>query len=344
MPSIKHRRRAKRRAEKLVEESLDALASGHDALADKLIQRALSAGPANARFWLEYACISQHRGLTRRAERALRRALELSPDFAEARELLDQLVPTNGPMPSSEPIAEADEPPLFTERTERFDWDAHAEDLTLRGVTRLPSLLAVDECIALRDLFSQDERFEHDVHMNDERGRVHYRFFRRPLPDLVTALRTELYARLAPIANRFNELVGDKHRWPLTHAGFQRVCAAGGHSRTSPILLRYEPAGFNGFHRDVYGSIYFPLQMAISLGPALFADGGEFALVDDRPGKRKRIRVIPTDIGDAIVFCTRDRLTPIAGLYGRQPVMHGVQEVRAERYAVGIPFHDYAGS
>src|SRR5262249_130310 len=153
MPSIKHRRRAKRRAEKLVEESLDALASGHDALADRLIQRALSAGPANARFWLEYARISQHRGLTRRAERALRRALELSPDFIEARELFDQLVPPNEPMPSSERIAEADEPPPLTERTERFGWGAQADELTLRGVTRLPSLLAIDECIALRDLF-----------------------------------------------------------------------------------------------------------------------------------------------------------------------------------------------
>ena len=342
MPSIKHRRRAKRRAEKLVEESLDALDSGHDALADKLIQRALSAGPANARFWLEYARISHHRGFTRRTERALRRALELSPDFTEARELLDQLVPPSEPRSSSEPIAEPDEPPVVTDRTERFDWGVHADELTLRGVTCLPSLLGVDECVALRGLFSQDERFEHDVHINDERGHVAYRFFRRPLPDVVTALRLELYARLAPIANRFNELVGDPHRWPLTHAAFQRVCAAGGHDRTSPILLRYDPGGFNGFHRDVYGSIYFPLQMAISLGPARSADGGEFALVDDRPGKRKRVRVLSTDIGDAIVFCTRDRLAPIAGLYGRQPVMHGVQEVRAERYAVGIPFHDYA--
>jgi hypothetical protein len=31
----------------------------------------------------------------------------------------------------------------------------------------------------------------------------------------------------------------------------------------------------------------------------------------------------------------------IAGLYGRQPVLHGALEVRAERYVVGIPFHDY---
>src|SRR5262249_30283323 len=156
--------------EKLVEESLDALASGHDALADKLIQRALSAGPANARFWLEYARISQHRGLNRRAERAIRRALELSPDFAEARALLDQLLPPTEPTSSSEPV-DADEPLVLSGRTERFDWDAHAEDLTLRGVTRLLSLLAIDECIALRDRFSHDEPFEHDVEMNDERGR-----------------------------------------------------------------------------------------------------------------------------------------------------------------------------
>lgn len=344
MPSIKERRRAKRRAEKLVEQSLDALASGHDALADKLIQRALSAGPANARFWLEYARISQHRGFGRRAERAVRRALELSPDFDEARALLEELVPTSAPLPSVVPTALVEDVPTFTARTERYDWDVHTEDLTLRGVAHVPSLIDIDECIALRELFEHDEHFEHDVEMDDTRGRVRYRFFRRPLPDLVGALRSEMYARLAPIANRFNELVGDKHRWPLTHAAFQRVCEAGGHQRTSPILLRYRPGGFNGFHRDVYGSIYFPLQMAISLGPARVGDGGEFALVDDRPGKRKRVRVLPTDIGDAIIFCTRDRLTPIAGLYGRQPVMHGVQEVRTERYAVGIPFHDYAGS
>lgn len=342
MPSIKQRRRAKRRAEQLVEDSLDALASGHGALADKLIQRALSAGPANARFWLDYARISQQRGFLRRAERAARRVLELSPDFAEARELLDQLVPPAAP--AAAPVAEVDEPPVFTERTARFDWDAVAGELTRRGVTRLPSLLAVDECVALRGLFARDELFEHDVDMNDERGYLRYRFFRRPLPGLVVELRTELYARLAPIANRFNELVGDQQRWPLAHAAFQRACAAGGHRRTSPILLRYEAGGFNGFHRDLHGAIYFPLQLAISLGPAGASDGGEFALVDDRPGKRKRIRALPTAPGDAILFCTRDRLTPIAGLYGRQPVMHGVQEVRAERYAIGIPFHDYAGA
>jgi hypothetical protein len=32
------------------------------------------------------------------------------------------------------------------------------------------------------------------------------------------------------------------------------------------------------------------LQLAVSLGPATLGDGGEFMLVDDRPGKRKRVR------------------------------------------------------
>lgn len=96
--------------------------------------------------------------------------------------------------------------------------------------------------------------------------------------------------------------------------------------------------------RDVYGSIFFPLQMAVSLGPARLGDGGEFALVDDRPGKRKRVRTLATDIGDAVICCTRDRLCRIGGLYARQAVMHGAQEVRVERYAAGIPFHDYQGT
>ena len=48
MPSTKQRRRAKRHAERLVEEAIEAAAADELPLAEKLIQRALSAGPANA--------------------------------------------------------------------------------------------------------------------------------------------------------------------------------------------------------------------------------------------------------------------------------------------------------
>jgi hypothetical protein len=241
------------------------------------------------------------------------------------------------------PEAEPSDEIIPTERTGRFDWSAIEAELTARGLAPLPALVTADECVALRELFARDDVFEHDVRIADDRGRVVYRFFTRPLPELVIALRREVYARIAPIANRWNELVGDDRRWPASHSAFERAYRAAGHGRTSPILLHYEPGGFNGFHRDVHGSIYFPLQLVVSLGPAGLGDGGELALVDERPGKRKRVRIVATDIGDAVLFCTRDRLCPIAGLYGRQAVMHGAQEVRRERYAVGIPFHDYQG-
>jgi hypothetical protein len=344
VPSTKKRRRAKRHAEKLAEEAIEAAASGQLPFAEKLIQRALSAGPANARFWVEHARIAMLGGQTGRAERAVRRALELSPTYAEAQALLDEIAPADALS-----AAEIDETPavteeiVFTARTERFDWAAIGEELGARGLARVPALLSSAECVALRDLYTQDDLFEHDVQIDDERGRVAYRFFTRPLPALVVELRREVYARLAPIVNRWNELVGDERRWPPAHAAFARSFQSAGHGRTSPILLRYEPGGFNGYHRDVYGSIFFPCQMAVSLGPARIGDGGEFALVDDRPGKRRRVRATATDVGDAVIFCTRDRLCPIAGLYARQPVLHGVQEVRVERYAAGIPFHDYQG-
>jgi hypothetical protein len=101
--------------------------------------------------------------------------------------------------------------------------------------------------------------------------------------------------------------------------------------------------GFNGYHRDVVGDVFFPLQCAISLGPSGRDDGGELALLDVRPGRKRHFKQVSTDPGDAVLFCTRDRLCPIAGLYGLQPVLHGVTEVREERYSIGLPFHEYAG-
>jgi hypothetical protein len=341
MPSTKKRRRAKRHAERLVEEAIEAAASDQLHLAEKLIERALGAGPANARFWVESARIALLRGEPRRAERGVRRALELSPGYREAQELLQEIAPAAPVEPQPAEPPPIDEEIVFTARTARFDWEAIAEELAARGLARVPALLASAECVALRALHPQDDRFEHDVRIDDERGRVEYRFFTRPLPALVVDVRREVYARLAPIVNRWNELVGDARRWPSTHAAFEREYRAAGHLRTSPILLRYPPGGFNGFHRDVYGSIFFPLQMAVSLGPATIGDGGDFALVDDRPGRRRRVRALATDVGDAVIFCTRDRLCRIAGLTARQAVMHGVLEVRVERYAAGIPFHDY---
>ena len=70
--------------------------------------------------------------------------------------------------------------------------------------------------------------------------------------------------------------------------------------------------------------------------------GGDVFLCDDPLPKRRRLRRLQAGLGDAILFCTSDRLVAIGGAYGLQPVKHGVTDMLAgERYVLGVPFHGY---
>jgi hypothetical protein len=351
MSSKKHRRRDKRRAEKVAEEAAEAFERANVLLAERLMLRALESGPANARFWKEFGEIELACEKTGSAERAFRRAILLSPGYRDALDALASVLAQGGRQqdegtslaPADDPSV-PDAPPRFTERTERYDWTEIADSIVKRGLALVPALLGTEECHALRELFVCDELFEHDVRMDDDRGLVHYRFFRRPLPALLPELRSELYGRAAVIGNHMNELLKKPERFPLSHASFADLCQRAGQRRTSPILLRYPPGGFNAYHRDVFGSVFFPIQCAVSLGPVGQENGGDFSLLDQRPGKKQHEKSLATDAGDAVLFCTRERLCPIAGVYGLQPVLHGVSPVLGEeRFALGLPFHDYAG-
>ena len=90
-------------------------------------------------------------------------------------------------------------------------------------------------------------------------------------------------------------------------------------------------------------SLAFPLHLAVSLGPEDGAQGGgDLLLLDERPGRR-RVRALCTDAGDGALFCTCERPVPIARLHGLQPVRHALDvETAKDRYAVGIPFHEYS--
>jgi hypothetical protein len=70
--------------------------------------------------------------------------------------------------------------------------------------------------------------------------------------------------------------------------------------------------------------------------------GGDFLFCDDPERKKSARRLIMAGLGDAVLFCTRDRLVQVAGVYGLQPVKHGVDRITAgTRYVLGVPFHEY---
>lgn len=219
------------------------------------------------------------------------------------------------------------------------DWTAAAASLDAQGWVVLPGLLGPSECGAVTALYD-GPGFRGTVTMARHGfGRGEYRYFAYPLPPLVEALRTRLYPRLAPVANRWHERMGLERRFPDTHARYVARCHADGQVRPTPLLLRYGPGDYNCLHQDLYGEHVFPLQAAVLLSKDF--EGGEFVLTEQRPRMQSRAAVVPLSQGDAVIFAVRQR--PVRGSRGdyRVTMRHGVSEIRnGARHVLGIIFHD----
>ena len=187
-------------------------------------------------------------------------------------------------------------------RVAGYDWDAIGAELNGYGCAVLPKLLSAREC---RD-------------------------------------NAALYARIAPLANGWNERMKIAVRYPPTHADYLKACHAAGQTRATPLLLQYTTGDFNCLHQDLYGELIFPLQIAILLSaPGRDFTGGEFVLTERRPRMQSRVEVVPLVQGDGVVFAVHDR--PVQGTKGvyRVDLRHGVSRVRSgERHTLGIIFHD----
>jgi hypothetical protein len=228
-------------------------------------------------------------------------------------------------------------------RVGRHDWSGVSAHLDAHGWAMFPKLLTAGEAAALARLYDDDSRFRSRVVMARHGfGRGEYKYFSYPLPAQVAALRTELYPRLAPIANRWNELMGIDVRYPDTHADFLARCHTAGQTRPTPLLLQYGEGDFNALHQDVYGEHVFPLQVAILLSdPEDDFTGGEFVLTEQRPRMQSRAEVVPLGRGDGVVWAVRNR--PVRGTRGiyRVNMRHGVSRLRSgHRHTMGVIFHD----
>ena len=110
------------------------------------------------------------------------------------------------------------------ERVDAIDWPRVAQDLDARGSATVERLLTPDECEALAASYALDRPFRSRVVMARHGfGRGEYKYFSYPLPGIVQALRTALYPRLAPIANRWNEAMGIAVRYPGPACGVHRA-------------------------------------------------------------------------------------------------------------------------
>jgi hypothetical protein len=233
--------------------------------------------------------------------------------------------------------------PGVADRIAGLDPVSFEHSLEQEGFAVIAGLLSAEECLWLTAAYDQEHRFRSRVVMARHGfGRGEYKYLAYPLPELVGSLREALYPPLSRIANRWNEQMTIRTRYPREHAAYLARCHRAGQRKPTPLLLRYGEGDYNCLHRDLYGEHVFPLQATVLLSaPRAEFTGGEFVLTEQRPRMQSRTLVVPLDRGDGVIFPVYQR--PVRGTRGyfRVGLRHGVSTVRSgRRYTLGIIFHD----
>jgi uncharacterized protein len=248
--------------------------------------------------------------------------------------------------PPRRPSPETTESAAAVEAVAALEPLALQDSLDREGFAITAPMVDAATCAQLAGLYTAaEDTFRSTVTMARHGfGSGEYKYFARPLPGVVQALRRAMYARLAPIANAWESRLGRAADWPADHDSVAARCAAAGQTRPTPLLLCYGPGDYNCLHQDLYGAIHFPLQAILLLDrPGIDFDGGELILVEQRPRRQSRPIVLPLTQGAFAVIPVRER--PVQGIRGpaRMQVRHGVSTLhRGFRRTLGLIFHDAA--
>lgn len=225
----------------------------------------------------------------------------------------------------------------------KADWEGITEAMHQNGYAILPNLLSDQQCRSIRSGYNKPELYRKTVVMARYRfGFGEYKYFDYPLPGLIDQIRTHMYARLAPIANDWFKVLNLKMEFPLAHSALLESCHRNGQTLATALILKYGPGGFNTLHQDLYGELYFPMQVVLMLNePDEDYTGGEFVLTKQIPRAQSKVTVLRPKKGDAVIFTTNFKPEKGSRGYYRVNMKHGVSEVKTgERHTLGIIFHD----
>ncbi|MXO03719.1 2OG-Fe(II) oxygenase [Flavobacterium sp. HBTb2-11-1] len=226
---------------------------------------------------------------------------------------------------------------------ESLDWENITELMHQNGFAVLQNILSDEECESLKANYPNPDLYRKTVVMERYRfGLGEYKYFDYPLPDLIQNIRTLIYPKLAPIANAWMKALNIDTTFPAKHDDLLKQCHANNQLKATVLILKYGKSGFNTLHQDLYGDVYFPIQIVLFLNePDEDFTGGEFVLTQQTPRAQSKAIVLKPKKGDILVFTTNFR--PVKGTKGyyRVNMKHGVSEVHSgERYTLGIIFHD----
>ena len=233
--------------------------------------------------------------------------------------------------------------PEIISKLETIDWLTFSKNMHEKGYAIIPNLLTETQCQQLKNDYDNPNLYRKTVVMERYRfGLGEYKYFKYPLPKLISDIRTLIYPKLAPIANLWFKVLNLETEFPETHEEMLDECRKNNQLKPTALILKYELGGHNTLHQDLYGDVFFPMQTVIFLNqPDLDYSGGEFVLTQQTPRAQSKAIVLKPNKGDMLVFTTNFR--PIKGSKGyyRVNMKHGVSEIQSgERHTLGIIFHD----
>lgn len=229
------------------------------------------------------------------------------------------------------------------QKIENTDWKAITETMHQNGYAIIPNLLSGEQCETLKSNYNNSNLYHKTVTMARYRfGLGEYKYFKYPLPDIIQTVRTNIYPHLAPIANAWFKALKIDVSFPPDHQELLRQCHENGQKKATVLILKYGKGGFNTLHQDLYGDIYFPIQVVFILDePDTDFTGGEFVLTQQIPRAQSKAIVLKPKKGDVLIFTTNFKPEKGSKGYYRVNIKHGVSEVKSgNRHSLGIIFHD----
>ncbi len=224
-----------------------------------------------------------------------------------------------------------------------LDWDNISGEMNQKGYAGAARILTEEECDQLIGHYNNETLYRKTINMERYRyGLGEYKYYQYPLPAIVQELRESVYPKLAPIANSWMRVLNIDTSFPESLEELLEHCHTHHQTRPTPLILQYVKGGYNTLHQDLYGNVYFPMQLVLFLNePGKDYQGGEFVLIEQRPRAQSKAIVLKPRKGDMLVFTTNFR--PVKGSKGyyRVNMKHGVSEITAgNRHTLGIIFHD----
>ncbi|MDJ1469086.1 2OG-Fe(II) oxygenase [Xanthocytophaga flava] len=229
------------------------------------------------------------------------------------------------------------------EKINVLNWQSITKEMNEKGFACVSALLSETQCEELIQQYDNPSLYRKTVVMERYRfGLGEYKYFQYPLPDTIQTIRESVYEHLAPVANGWMKALHIDKIFPDTLAELQLLCHLHGQQKPTVLILKYGKGGHNTLHQDLYGEIFFPIQIVLFLNePGQDFTGGEFVLMQQTPRAQSKAMVLTPRKGDMVLFTTSFR--PVKGSKGyyRATMKHGVSELHSgERHTLGIIFHD----